>query len=485
LQPAVVELDSPIPVVTALRAVSRRACPILFDSSLVRPPLGRFSSLSADPVETFSTADVSPSGEIPFFAIRQRLQPFGMLTGPQDWPCFTGGAAGFLGYEFGGAFERLPSPEFDELQFPRMQVGIYDWALVWDHVTGRQCLVSSGFPETEETARLVRARARAEEVLDWLRRPSAAPRQPIANETPAKPLSSPQFPAEGLPGLRSNFDRAGYLRAVAQVIEYIRAGDIFQANLSQRLMYPFAGDPVDLYATLRTVNPAPFSGYLAGDDWAIASASPERFLRLDGDELESRPIKGTRRRWRDRPEADLFRGDDLRESEKDIAENVMIVDLLRNDLSRVCRAGSIRVPKLCSVETYETVQHLVSEVRGRLAPGHDFWDALAATFPGGSITGAPKLRAMEIITELERVARGPYCGSLFSVGFDGRADSNILIRTFAIRRGWAQCSVGGGVIVQSDPAAEYAETIHKAAGMLGALRGYLANPTPVPGHPLL
>jgi para-aminobenzoate synthetase component 1 len=200
----------------------------------------------------------------------------------------------------------------------------------------------------------------------------------------------------------------------------------------------------------------------------VLSSSPERFLRVEDGVVETRPIKGTRQR-RPAPEADLFTRDELRESEKDRAENVMIVDLLRNDLSRVCRPGSIRVPKLCAVETYETVQHLVSEVRGELRAGRDFWDLLAASFPGGSITGAPKVRAMEIITELERVARGPYCGSLFYCGFDGRADSSILIRTFVQRGGWIQCSVGGGIVAQSDPEAEYEETLHKAAGMLRAL----------------
>ncbi|HTI50705.1 MAG TPA: anthranilate synthase component I family protein, partial [Planctomycetaceae bacterium] len=216
-------------------------------------------------------------------------------------------------------------------------------------------------------------------------------------------------------------------------------------------------------------NPAPFGGYFACDDWVIASASPERFVCVAEGEVETRPIKGTRRRP-PAPEADLFTRDELRESEKDQAENVMIVDLLRNDLSRVCRPGSIRVPALCRVETYETVQHLVSEIRGRLRSEKTAWDLIPAVFPGGSITGAPKVRAMEIIAELEPTARGPYCGSLFYIGFDGRADSNILIRTFTVRNGWIQCPVGGGIVAQSDPAAEYAETWHKAEGMLGALR---------------
>ena len=196
--------------------------------------------------------------------------------------------------------------------------------------------------------------------------------------------------------------------------------------------------------------------------------SPERFLRVDGREVETRPIKGTRQRS-SAPEADLYTRDELRESAKDQAENVMIVDLLRNDLSRVCRPGTIRVPQLCAVETYETVQHLVSEVRGELREGCDFFDLLAATFPGGSITGAPKVRAMEIIHELEQRPRGPYCGSLFWCGFDGQADSSILIRTMLHRAGRVSFGVGGGVVAQSDPAAEYNETLHKAAGMLRAI----------------
>jgi para-aminobenzoate synthetase component 1 len=275
-------------------------------------------------------------------------------------------------------------------------------------------------------------------------------------------------PAPGLPGLLSNFSRDEYLRAVDRAIEYIFAGDIFQVNLSQRLLYEYDSCPLELFLRLRERNPAPFAGYFAHDDWVVASASPERFVRVADGKVDTRPIKGTRSR-RAAPEADLFTRDELRESEKDQAENVMIVDLLRNDLSRVCTPGTIRVPELCRVETYETVQHLVSEVRGSLNDGRTTWDLFRAVFPGGSVTGAPKVRAMEIIAELEPTSRGPYCGSLFYVGFNGQADSNILIRTFTIRNGWIQCPVGGGIVAQSDPATEYEETLVKAEGMLRAL----------------
>ena len=207
---------------------------------------------------------------------------------------------------------------------------------------------------------------------------------------------------------------------------------------------------------------------MAHADWEIVSASPERFVSLRDGLVETRPIKGPRRRPVD-PEARVLGQGELFESEKDHAENVMIVDLLRNDLSRVCRPSSVTVPLLCGVEVYETVLHLVSQIRGVMREGLGAWDLLEAVFPGGSITGAPKLRAMEVIAELEPTARGPYCGSLFYVGCDGSMDSSILIRTFVVRRGWVQCSVGGGIVAQSDPVAEFNETMDKATGMLRAL----------------
>jgi para-aminobenzoate synthetase component 1 len=217
------------------------------------------------------------------------------------------------------------------------------------------------------------------------------------------------------------------------------------------------------------INAAPFAGYLDGGDWQIASASPERFVRVQDGHVETRPIKGTRARVR-RPEADLFAGDELRASDKDRAENVMIVDLLRNDLSRTCDPDSVRVSQLCGLETYEYVQHLVSVVEARLRRGCSSTDLLRAAFPGGSVTGAPKFRAMEIIAELEPTVRGAYCGSLGYIGLDGQMDTSILIRTITAERGWWQLPVGGGIVAQSNPVDEYAETWHKAAGMLRALR---------------
>jgi para-aminobenzoate synthetase component 1 len=267
----------------------------------------------------------------------------------------------------------------------------------------------------------------------------------------------------------SNFHRPAYLKAVERAIEYVHAGDCFQVNVAQRLLYPAALPPFELYARLRQRNPAPFAGYFDLGEFAIASASPERFVLVQDRQVQTRPIKGTRPRgWT--PLEDQWRGAELLSSEKDRAENVMIVDLLRNDLGRVCSYGTVRVEAVCRLESYRTVHHLVSEVRGTLRPGLGPADLLRAAFPGGSVTGAPKVRAMEIIAELEPTARGPYCGSLGYIGFDGSMDTSILIRTFTLGKGWVQFPVGGGIVADSDPSLEYAETLHKAEGLLRALR---------------
>lgn len=277
-------------------------------------------------------------------------------------------------------------------------------------------------------------------------------------------------PLEQVAGVYSDFTRDQYLAAVQRVVDYIRAGDIFQANLSQRLTAEWHGSAEALYRQVRRLNPAPFCGLLQAADFAVISASPERFLKVrQGRFVETRPIKGTRRRQKS-PIADLFTGDELASSEKDRAENVMIVDLLRNDLSRSCRPGTVRVTGLCEIEVFETVQHLVSTVVGELAEGRDIWDLLAGCFPGGSITGAPKIRAMQIIAELEPVVRGAYCGSLFFAGPQGDFDSSILIRTFTLKDGRLQFPVGGGIVADSLAEDEYRETLHKASGMLRVLQ---------------
>jgi para-aminobenzoate synthetase component 1 len=256
---------------------------------------------------------------------------------------------------------------------------------------------------------------------------------------------------------------------VERIQAHIRAGDVYQVNLTQQLSAPLAGTAWEFYLRLRRVNPAPFGAFLDGGAWAIVSASPERFLGVTPDgRVETRPIKGTRPRGATAAQdAALIAA--LRASEKDRAENVMIVDLLRNDLSRVCATGSVAVPELCAVESFATVHHLVSTVTGRLAPGRDAFDLLAAAFPGGSISGAPKIRAMEIIAGLEPVARGVYCGAIGYVSATGAMDTSVAIRTAVVRDGVVHFGVGGGVVADSDPAGEYAESLDKARGLVAAL----------------
>jgi para-aminobenzoate synthetase component 1 len=468
--PLIQELaDVPEPT-AVLRRFADIPLPILFDSAAHREDrLGRYSYFVADPW-TLEVVDHCEYGRDPFRRLRDEWSRFQTQISPSsEVPPFQGGAAGLLSYELGGAWERIPRAAQDEFGLPDLVAGLYDWCIAWDHHAGRAWIVSQGFPETTSAGRNARARDRLRFVQDRL---NAAP------EAPGLPAPTADRSIDSVFGvpvsgrgveLLSDFAPDEYLAAVARSVEYIRAGDIFQVNLSQRLLARWGATAVELYERLRRVNPAPFAGYLAHDDWAVVSASPERFLSVQDGWVTTRPIKGTRRRSPS-PEGDLFTRDALRESEKDRAENVMIVDLQRNDLSRVCAPGTVSVPQLCAVETYETVQHLVSEVRGQLRPEQSPWDLFAATFPGGSITGAPKVRAMEIIAELEPTVRGPYCGSLFQIGFDGSCDSSILIRTFVVRGGWAQCSVGGGIVSRSLPDDEYRETWHKAAGMLRALR---------------
>lgn len=448
---------------------------IFFDSARRHAELGCYSFLAADPFDYVTlNADSSAPTSDPFAELGSRLASFAAETLP-DLPPFQGGAAGLLSYDLGQRLERVARCRFDEFNVPDLAVGFYDVVVALDHAAGRSWLISQGFPETEPGARRRRAAERLQQFRRYLLEPPASPSRSGSTSRRIVPAAelAPQFPvADGfaatVSSISSNFRATDYLATIRRAIEYIRAGDIFQVNLAQRLLHPATDDSLSLYRRLRRRNPATFAGYFDLGEFQILSASPERFLQCIGDQVEARPIKGTRRRTA-RPEADLFAGDELRESEKDNAENVMIVDLLRNDLSCVCQPESVIVSELCRLEVYEYVQHLVSVVRGRLAEGLGPLDLIRAAFPGGSVTGAPKIRARQIIAELEPTARGAYCGALGYIGFDGTMDSNILIRTITAGRGWWQMPVGGGIVAQSDPQREYEETWHKAEGLLRAL----------------
>jgi para-aminobenzoate synthetase component 1 len=344
-------------------------------------------------------------------------------------------------------------------------MGLYDWTLAWDHAQDRCWLISTGLPE-EGARRAARAEARADWVRERLEAPAPPPPRPRRTQVTAK--GPPTHPVAELPGVLSTFSRDQFVAAVARTREYILAGDIFQANLSQRLEAPAPGHPFELYERLRAKNAAPFAAYFDFGDAVAVSASPERFLRALNGCVETRPIKGTFPRGFN-PRHDSALGEALFASEKDRAENVMIVDLLRNDLSKVCQDGSVEVPELCEIERYATVHHLVSTVVGRLRPGLGAVDLVRATWPGGSITGAPKVRAMEIIAELEPTRRGVYTGSLGYVAFSGALDLSIAIRTFVVKDGRAFFHVGAGIVADSDPEREYDETLQKALGMAAAL----------------
>lgn len=435
---------------------------VFFDSASGDEQLGRYSFVAADPFQWISH---SATDDDPLAVSQAARKQYPALPRP-ELPPFQGGVAGLFGYELAGSLERLPTAEINDFPIPALAVGLYDVVVAFDHRKDEAWIISQGFPETDPVARVERAATRLAQMKAWLARKVTATTEDALPRTPLVKLA-PQFDV-AVDGVTSNMPQDAYRRMVERAVDYIHAGDVFQVNLSQRLLAPARSNSVELYLRLREKNPAHYAGYFDLGDWQICSTSPECFLTLRNGEVETRPIKGTRGRS-GMPEADLFVGDELQASEKDRAENVMIVDLLRNDLSRVCTADSVHVAQLCRVETYAFVKHLVSIVRGQLRPGACPFDLLRACFPGGSISGAPKIRAMEIIAKLEPTWRGAYCGSLAYIGFDGQMDSSILIRTVTAGHGWWQLPVGGGIVAQSQPDDEYHETWHKARGLLDAL----------------
>jgi para-aminobenzoate synthetase component 1 len=444
----VIEIDFGDPVEAAF---TLRALPFLtfLDSAMADDRLGRYSFIAADPFTIIQGKEADSGWVARLKSVLSNYRTpnlFGL-------PPFQGGAAGLFSYELGRSLENLPEPALNDLAFPDLSLGLYDVVVAFDALERRGFIISTGLPELEPPAR----RKRAIERGLWFEAKLA--KGPGA-------LSSGRISVQGW---TSNFSREGYEQAVATVIERILAGDIFQANLAQRFEAPLPPDfdYFGFYRLLRRVNPAPFAAYLDHASFVIASASPERFLRVEGDRVETRPIKGTRPRFADAL-VDMLQTKALSESRKDRAENVMIVDLLRNDLSKVCVPGSVQAPQLCAIESFATVHHLVSTVTGELRAGLGPVDVLAAAFPGGSITGAPKLRAMEIITELEGHARGPYCGAIGYLGFNGTMDLNIVIRTASFRGGACVVQAGGGIVTASDPASEYIETLDKARRMFEA-----------------
>ena len=471
---------SDLSVEQALQRMSSLPACLLLESAtpvgtIKRKQLGRYSFLMADPFESVvvPVGNKQPLAEIESLLMRYATKTIAGL------PPMQGGVAGMFSYDLNRSFEKLPVPMHDEFGLPAIAVGAYDVVIAWDHFENKTWLISQGFPEMETAARDKRAAERAdffEKVL--LADAESKEQRPVAAVASANLTTSslaPSFPCShrSLDQLTSDFSADEYVAAVQKCIDYIVAGDVFQINLSQRLMHPITTDSVTLYHRLRACNPAPFGCYfdlaaISETDAQIVSASPERLVSVRDRIVETRPIKGTRPRT-GQPLVDIREQKQLLASQKDRAENLMIVDLMRNDLATVCEDDSICVTQLCQPESYQSVLHLVSAVEGKLNPESSLCDLITAIFPGGSITGAPKIRAMEIIAELEPTSRGAYCGSVGYLGFDGSADLNILIRTITASQGWWQVPVGGGVVVQSDPTAEYEETWTKAASMLQAM----------------
>jgi para-aminobenzoate synthetase component 1 len=463
--PVIREIALPSSALAAFSTIRARPGAILLESATREPKLARWSFLASDPFLTFRSkgprielhraAGVEAREGDPFAALGELLADL-RVERPPDAPPLIAGALGYFGYDLGRFVERIPEDTADDLPVADCHLGFYGAVLTIDHIAGRAWVSAIGAPEEDPAAARKLAQARAVELEERLLK------SPNDSAPPARPPLIPRLP------ITSNFTKESYLAAVRRSKDYIAAGDIYEVNLSQRLSAPLATTPFDLYRRLTDGNPAPFAAYFETPDAAVVSCSPERFLQVRGREVETRPMKGTRPRGAT-PEEDARLARELVDSIKDRAENVMIVDLERNDIGRVCEFGSVHVPELFVLESYATVHQLVSTVRGRLRPDATSLDCLRACFPGGSITGAPKVRSMEIIEELEPTRRGIYTGAIGYLCFSGDMDVNIVIRTAVIQSGIAHFQVGGAIVADSDPEAEYQETVDKGIALARAL----------------
>jgi len=442
-----IEQRDPVQVFSAL---AHMPYSLWFDSARPDNPLNKFSYICWQPFEIIESKDGRTRvtnrayqfsfDSDPFALLKNRMDLWATEMAPMEssLPPFQGGAAGYFGYDLARQIERLPEQAAPH-ELPDMAIGLYDQLIAYEHETGRMTLIIHA---EDKKAALIK------------------------KENFMRHASIEKIPASAgmtVKGWTSDCDDEAYKKKISRVIDYIYAGDIFQGCLSRRFTARRPGDfdSFSHYQRLRTTNAAPFGGYMNFGDFQLGSSSPERFLKVEGREVETRPIKGTRKAHADEREDILIR-DGLLTSEKDRAENAMIVDLLRNDLSKVCEDHSISVPVLCGLESYEGLHHLVSVVQGTLRADQGPVDLMRACFPGGSITGAPKIRAMEIIDTLEPHRRGPWCGSMGWIGFKGNMDSNIAIRTIIYTRDEIQLQAGSGIVADSLPEDELIETQTKS-----------------------
>jgi para-aminobenzoate synthetase component 1 len=419
---------------------------VLLDAGRPTAQRGRYDLISAWPLaELTPTPDETANAFLQ--RLRQSLSDLGDCQAPVGNPLpFTGGLIGYLSYDFGRRLEQLPTQAVDDLDLPDARLGLYAWALISDHQQQRSQLV-------------------------FHPRLDAAERQRLSALFMSTNAPVPQ-PFWLLTGFQPDTTEAEYQQCFVRIQAYIQAGDCYQVNFAQRFRARYQGSPWTAYQALRAACPTPFAGYQSlPEGGAIISLSPERFLRISDGQVETRPIKGTRPRHLD-PVQDQAQADALLDSPKDRAENLMIVDLLRNDLGRSCTVGSVRVPELFALESYPNVHHLVSAVTGELAPGNDALDLIAGSFPGGSVTGAPKIRAMQIIDELEPTRRALYCGSMLYLDVRGEMDSSIAIRSLLAKDGQISCWGGGGIVADSTGQAEYQESITKVKVLLDTLEQF-------------
>jgi para-aminobenzoate synthetase component 1 len=446
---------------TALFArISHKPWAIMLDSGQPHNQYGRYDILVAEPfvtlrniensksdpaktqTEIFKDGQLSISHEDPFALLNNLLAPY--QAAASGLP-FSGGAVGYFAYDLLRQLERLPAHNAVDAAIPHMLVGIYDWCVLVDHHEKTACLVSHGFEQ--------KTHDRWAELCALFDAPAAAENSSFHIST----------------AISSNMDFSQYAQAFNKVKDYITAGDCYQVNLAQRFSAQAQGNSWPAYLKLREISPAPFMAFMNFGDLQVVSGSPERFLQVVSGVVETRPIKGTRPRSADTVQ-DRQYADELQASVKDKAENLMIVDLLRNDISKSCAVGTVKADQLFQLQSFANVHHLVSIVRGVLQPAKTALDLLRGCFPGGSITGAPKLRAVEIIEELEPHRRGVYCGAIGYIGFDGNMDTNIAIRTAVYAAGEISFCAGGGIVADSILENEYAETLDKAASLLNTMQ---------------
>lgn len=479
-------LDLDLKPIEVLEAFKDTHYPFFLDSGKSYGDLGKYSFMGAFPF--LQASAYKDCVEVKYFdfetMIRKETIPCGKGEGlnimddfvaryhvenPTAFP-FVGGGVGFWTYDLKDELEELPQEAEDVLGLPLWRFAWYDGVLIYDHEIKSYTLVACGMNRFGECSREL-AQTRIEKIEGIIEEYVCHDRQrKTAAETKSAVANAVNAVTEAKrPEVQYTVPREQYLKDLKSLIDYIYAGDIYQANLTQRFEIPTTKDPFDLYQTLHAVNPAPFAAFLPYEDFQILSSSPERFVQITAQgEIETRPIKGTRPRGQT-PEEDEAYAQELQESIKDRAELTMIIDLQRNDLGRICRYGSVQVTDLIRLEKYPTVWHLVSTITGKLRPGLRVSEILQAIFPGGSITGAPKIRAMEIIEELEPYKRGLYTGSIGYVGFDGAWDTNIVIRTILMKDGMAYFNGGGGIVADSVPEEEHEESLQKVRALIRVL----------------